>query len=72
MAKKQVTYSLASLKAQIKKAQKGLRDLKPKASVTGKKQIDMEIQELKDVLEQLSKGCKGTMTHAFDAKEARE
>jgi hypothetical protein len=65
MAKKPLVVSLAPIKVQIKKAEQSLRKLKPKVSAADKKQIDLNIKELQSVLAQLTKGCKGIMTHGF-------
>jgi hypothetical protein len=72
MAKKKLVVSLAPIKIQIKKAEQSLRKLKPKVSVAGKKQIDLNIKELQGALALLTKGCKGIMTHAFQPAEDDE
>jgi hypothetical protein len=72
MAKKKLVVSLAPIKVQIRKAEQSLRKLRPKVSAAGKKQIELDIKELQGVLAQLTKGCKGIMTHAFEPADNDE
>ncbi len=62
MAKRKLGVSLSPIAAQIDKAEKNLRKLKPRVSPADRKKIDLEIKDLKKIRKAVAKACGGKMT----------
>jgi hypothetical protein len=64
MAKPRLEISLSPIAAQIDKAQKKLKSLRPRVSAADQKDIDLEIKELLKCRKEIVAFC-GRMTHIF-------
>jgi hypothetical protein len=72
MAKNVVKVDLKPIRDEIRKVQSELRKVKPQASLTARKTIDLDIKRLDDVAKKLAVICKGKMTHAFAGSDDDE